>query len=285
MFGSTILSGNWQVAAFFLSLYKRGQYGIGKSMKKIALLFLTRGGLNQPKFWKEQIERAKGRISFYIHSKEKIGDPYFDKHRVEPIIPTSWACHIEAWRILLKKALKYTHNYKFIFLSEACIPLYPLPMLADYLLRDNTSYMGFSKPWWSGEKEREFKKIPEEHRWGNHEWVILSRQHANMVVQDNLLYPQIKELPHSHEAYFATFFSMKGELEKFGRNPTYASFDIKNSDGSYPYLFKTGSDEEWEILLNGWRTQSLFIRKVAPSFPRKDLDEIMEGGKKIAFPD
>lgn len=254
-------------------------------MKKIALLFLSRQDLNHPRFWQNQLTKAKGMYSVYIHSKRPLEDPFFKKFRIDKIVETSWKIHIAAWMVLLEKALRYTHNQKFVFVSESCLPLYPLKMLADYLLRDDTSYMGYAKPWWDKDNSRHFPFVDQAHHFGNHEWVILNRKHAKMILEDQTLFPKIKNIPHSHEAYFATFFATKGLLKAFGRNPTYAVFDKKNPDGTYPYEFHLANDEEWKWILNGWKNQSFFMRKFAKTFPKESIDEIMDGGRKIGFPD
>jgi hypothetical protein len=166
--------------------------------EKVALLFLTIQDLNHAELWKEQIQSNPGKFSIYFHSKEPLKDPYFKKYRIKHIVPTSWAIHLEAWQKLIKAALKDPENKKFVFLSESCVPIKPLDEIYQSLMHDKNTYMRFGRPWWPSDHNREVIELPKEHRWGNHEWVILNREHAKLIVQiklSSIMFPGMVRMP------------------------------------------------------------------------------------------
>lgn len=241
-------------------------------MKKIALLFLTRKELNHPRLWEKLLEGNHEKFNLYIHPKEPLEDPFFKKFQVANPVPTEYFYHGRAWQIMLQEALKDASNEKFVYLSESCSPLYKLEDLYHHLISNSNSYIRYTKPWWPRNSEREIVEIPVEHRWGNHEWVILNRAHAQVIAEDHeILELAARHISSDHEGYPSSLFSLKGCLDEVVyRQTTYAYF---NTGPGTPLPFGFYDDEELEAhyLLNAKRGASLFARKFPPEFSSAKL--------------
>jgi hypothetical protein len=92
-------------------------------MKKIAFLFLVLDNPNFINIWNEYFKNNKEKYEIYIHPKypEKVT---WNKSCIIPNLKeTSWGHITEAYIELLKEAYKDKNNYKFVTISESCIPI------------------------------------------------------------------------------------------------------------------------------------------------------------------
>lgn len=248
---------------------------LGYSSEKVALLFLTVNELNHPSLWKGLLEKDD-RFTIYIHSKHKMKDKFFKKHRIKKIVPTSWGYHVKAWQMLFKEAVKDPENTKFVLLSESCVPLQSLDYIYEELTKDNHGYMEFSRPFWSPKNAREVVELPKEHRWVGPEWVILNREQAQLVVQDTAVIPVVAKHPSDAESYFASLLSYHGVLfdgEVVRQRTTYTNWKLR--DGAHPYTFREATEFDIEMLRSARASGAFFARKVAASFPEEVLSEII----------
>lgn len=242
-----------------------------KNKPKVALLFLTVKNLHHPEFWKKALSPYRDLFSIYVHSKETMTDEYFKKYRIAAHVPTSWAIHMKAWQELLKEAIKDRRNKRFVFLSESCLPLWPLNEIYTKLFENNKSYMLYAKPWW-GAPERTLTEFPEENQWGNHEWIILNRKHAEMIAKDDAVLPIAINHPLDIESYPATFLSLNNELDHvIPRLTTYVNWSLGN-----PYHFNDASELNMELLEEARAAGCLFARKFPGSFPDQALEKLIE---------
>ncbi len=244
---------------------------------KVALLFLTIQDLHQTELWKEQLALNKDKFSIYIHSKEPLQDAFFKKYRIKHIVPTSWAIHLEAWQKLVKAALKDRKNKKFVFLSESCVPIKPLNEIYAVLMQDNNTYMRYGRPWWPSDHNREVVELPVEHRWGNHEWVILNREHAELVGTDRTVIKYVSRHGSDAESYPSSLFSVCGCLEDPNIvNAITTYVDWEHNDGPHPHTFKDAGPLDMELLQKAKEQNAFFVRKVASSFPSEILKQYMQ---------
>jgi hypothetical protein len=241
---------------------------------KIALLFLTYRDVAQAALWKSLLVEASDHFNVYIHSKEPLQDPFWARFCLSHTVPTTYLFHVRAWQILLKQALKNPENEKFIFLSESCVPLYPLSLIHRILGQDQHSMMYYHHPWWDRTQGREITEIPLEHRWGSSEWMILNRKHAELVAQDEELIEIMSHHPHDAESYFASLLSLKGVLDEVVyRQTTYASF-LESTD-THPYLFTEDNPVNRQRLIHAKMGGCLFARKFSTDFPEEILDTLI----------
>ncbi len=244
--------------------------------KKIALLFLTRQGFNHPELWKSLLIKYSEKFNFYIYSDNILNDPYFNRHRIKKTIPTSWDRHIKTWQLIVTKAFKDKENYKFVYLSESCLPICSLDEIYDKLTENDNSYMCYAGPWWEKTNSREVTALPEEHRWANHEWVILNRRHAEMIVKDNEIIDVVSQFSIDSESYPSTLFSYRGCLHEFVcRISTYVNWSLTEGGGAHPYHFREYNDFNHQMLIVAKKRGCWFVRKFTASFPQDKIKKIM----------
>ena len=92
-------------------------------MKKIAFLFLILDNPNFPKIWNSYFRNNKNKYSIYIHPKFPEKTVWKKKNIIQNLHETSWGFITEAYLELLKEAYKDPNNYKFITISESCVPI------------------------------------------------------------------------------------------------------------------------------------------------------------------
>lgn len=240
---------------------------------KIALLFLTNKDLNHPILWKQAIEEAPDCFNLYIHSKEPLESIFFQPFRIEQTIPTTYLNHVRAWQALIATAILNPENTKFVLLSESCIPLYPLKDIYSHLIKDAYSYMSYRRPWWESDASREVTDLPSAERWGNVEWIILNRKHAEMIAQDSIMIDIVSRYPYDSESYFSILLGVKGVLgEVVCKQTTYAKFT--DSKGTHAYSFTGPSLENTRSINQAKRAGCLFARKFMSQFSEEILQSV-----------
>ncbi|KAG7020925.1 hypothetical protein SDJN02_17613, partial [Cucurbita argyrosperma subsp. argyrosperma] len=192
---------------------------------KIAFLFLTPGSLPFEKLWDNFFKGHEEKFSIYIHaSKEKPVhvSRYFagrETHSDEVI----WGkiSMVDAERRLLANALHDPDNQHFVLLSDSCVPLHNFDYIYQYLINTNLSYVDcFKDPGPHGNGRYSKHMLPEiemkDFRKGA-QWFSMKRQHALIVVADNLYYSKFRDYCKpgleghnciADEHYLPTFFHM-----------------------------------------------------------------------------
>ena len=113
-------------------------------MKKIAFCFLIYDVINQEELWNIYFKNIdSNKYNIYIHYKSNKKLQYFDKYKLKNCIETKYADKSIslANNILFKKAYEDEENYKFIILSNSCIPLKSFNYVYDKLTADNNGYI------------------------------------------------------------------------------------------------------------------------------------------------
>lgn len=252
---------------------------------KIALLFLTKSAPNHPELWKELLKECPNKFNMYFHSKEPIQDPFFQKYRIEKIVPTSWSIHVKAWQMLIQEAIKNPENQYFAFLSESCIPLYSLDYIYQEITKDQRTHMAFARPWWPTWSPREIQSICKEFRHGNTEWMVLNRKHAELISHDRAIIRIIARHQNDQESYFSTFFAINGCLyeEICNHSYTYINWEYAINNGANPYQFEEVSDFNKKLITEAYSIGALFARKFTKEYPWKKILKMIrkETKKKI----
>lgn len=237
--------------------------------QKIALLFLTRQAPNHPELWKKLLADSRSQYSVYFHSKEPIPDPFFERYRIAKIVPTNWSIHVKAWQALIQEAIKDPENAYFVFLSEACIPLYSLDYIHKIITADSRSHMAFAGPWWPASHPRELHTIDPAYRFGNTEWMVLNRKHAESIAADRAIIRIVSRHPHDQESYFATFFALNQLLDDnlCNHSYTYVNWEHAVNNGASPYHFSGVSEFNEALINHAYSIGALFARKFTPEYP------------------
>lgn len=114
-------------------------------MKKIAFLFLTIRDVNFPKIWDKYFALNEDKISIYIHPKYPSEAKWRTNNIISNIKDTAWGFITRAYIELFKEAIKDKDNFKFITISESCVPIQSFDNLYNTLLTDNYSWVKLMK--------------------------------------------------------------------------------------------------------------------------------------------
>ncbi|KAJ4972867.1 hypothetical protein NE237_006041 [Protea cynaroides] len=246
---------------------------------KIAFLFIARNRLPVDIVWDAFFQgERENRFSIFVHArpgfmfnKATTKSAYFYGRQINDSIQVDWgeASMIQAERILLKNALMDPFNKRFVFLSDRCLPLYNFSYTYDYIMSTSNSFVDS----FADTKERRYNPkmhpvIPV-HNWRKgSQWVVLTRKHAKILMEDNTVYPVFqqhcrrKSLPEfwrNHplpadgskehncipdEHYVQTLLAQKGlEGEITRRSLTHTAWDLSSSRdrkrrGWHPVTYK-----------------------------------------------
>ncbi|TYJ24758.1 hypothetical protein E1A91_A07G000900v1 [Gossypium mustelinum] len=248
---------------------------------KIAFLFLTPGTLHFEPLWDKFFRGHEDRFSVYVHaSREKPvhTSHYFigrDIHR-ETVLKRKegkkkkklskdgrvvWGkfSMVDIERRLLARSLLDPDNQQFLLLSDSCVPLHNFDYVYNYLMLTNVSFIDCFVdlgPHGTGRySERMMPEVEKNAFRKGSQWFSMKRQHAIIVMADNLYYRKFKNYckPHmdgrncySDEHYLPTFFNMIDPSGVANRSVTYVDW----SEGKWhPRAFRA-QDITFEFLKN-----------------------------------
>lgn len=248
-------------------------------MNKIAFTFLVVRTLNHPGVWTNFFKSVSSeKYNIYIHSKCNISDKIksFEKYIIPNPVATEWQYTVYAQIELLKHALKDLNNQKFVLLSESCIPLFSFDYIYENLNQDVRTRMKYISLLKSHDKRCDNTKqvrdkyLPKTHTYYNHQWIILNRQHAEMMVQDIEILPQIANKCFADNEFYPSVFFYKNNLlnDENIKNQmtTYVDWSRPAINRRHPYQFKVWNQDDQERLLKAQNNDCLFARKFLPSW-------------------
>jgi hypothetical protein len=152
--------------------------GFDGSEKKIAFCFLIYDSINHEELWKRFFDQStNSKYNIYIHYKENLPLTYFEDKKLDHCIETAWGHKslVQASNLLFKKAFEDSANYKFVLLSNSCIPLKSFDHVYDFLTKDNMGYVNESVYNDNYKKFELYKKNPDVFAKSS-QWVILNRK-------------------------------------------------------------------------------------------------------------
>jgi hypothetical protein len=245
-------------------------------MTKIAFCFLIYNQIENEELWKkffEGIDREK--YSIYIHYKTQKSLKYFEDYKLpkNKCIETKYAdiSLVRATRILFNEAFMDENNYKFILVSQSCIPVKPFNYTYDFLTKDNNSYFNEApqSACWPRVKNAT-KFIPREKIYKASQWCILNRKHVKLCL-DNIKNENIfSNVSCPDEHYFITLVKNKlNENVIFideNKEDTTTFANWKECTVSWPKIYTEITENELNKLLS---SKSLFARKFASNFTVK----------------
>ncbi|GKV20419.1 hypothetical protein SLEP1_g30547 [Rubroshorea leprosula] len=230
---------------------------------KIAFMFLSPHSLPFEKLWDKFFRGYEGKFSVYVHaSKEKpvhVSRYFFNRDIHSDEVVWGKISMVDAERRLLANALKDPDNKHFVLLSDSCVPLHSFEYVYNYLMHSNISFVDcFRDPGPHGNGRYSDHMLPEvekkDFRKGA-QWFSLTRQHAVIVLADNLYYSKFRDYCKpglegknciADEHYLPTFFHI---LDPGG----IANWSVTHVDWSerkwHPKLYKA-QDITLELLKN-----------------------------------
>uniref|UniRef100_A0A2N9GUS1 Uncharacterized protein n=1 Tax=Fagus sylvatica TaxID=28930 RepID=A0A2N9GUS1_FAGSY len=171
---------------------------------KIAFLFLVRRNLPLDFLWGAFFKNGDAaKFSIYIHSEPGFvfdetttSSAFFYGRQLNNTIQVVWgeSSMIEAERLLLEKALDDPANQRFVLLSDSCIPLYDFSYIYNAVMPSPKSFVDS----FIDVKEHRYDPkmsptIPEEKWRKGSQWVTLIRRHAELIVDDDSIFPVFSE--------------------------------------------------------------------------------------------
>jgi hypothetical protein len=227
-------------------------------MKKIALLFLTCGDLNQPKIWNKFIDSW---YNIYNHCKhpEKIKEGPLYNTQITNTIDTHWGTWtiVQATLNLLTEALKNQENYKFVLISESCIPICSSNYIYNFLTKDDHSYIYAYK----ANLERfnyllDPAYISKDSFTKQSQWMTLNRELASFAVQKQHELLNYYKMFSPDEHFFVNLF-LKYNLPFKNQELTFCDW---SQNEFHPKEFQVLTTNQ----LNTFRKKGfLFLRKVS----------------------
>ncbi|KAK9268171.1 hypothetical protein L1049_010613 [Liquidambar formosana] len=154
-------------------------------------------------------------FSIYIHSEpgfvfdeSTTRSHLFYGRQLKNSIQVLWgqSSMIEAERLLLGEALKDPANRRFVLLSDSCVPLYNFSYIYNYVMASPKSFVDRLKLMWSvcilaflmckeGRYHPKMSPIIPKNKWRKgSQWITLVRSHAEVVVDDEVIFPLFKKL-------------------------------------------------------------------------------------------
>ncbi|XP_074273650.1 glycosyltransferase BC10-like [Silene latifolia] len=259
---------------------------------KIAFMFLTTGSLPFEKLWDKFFSGHEGKFSIYVHASQRRPvheSSYFVNSdiRSDKVV---WGqiSMIDAERRLLGYALKDTNNHHFVLLSDSCVPLHKFEYVYNFLMYSNLSYIdSFLDPGPHGNERFSPHMLPEiqkkDFRKGA-QWFTLKRQHALIVISDNLYYSKFKNYCkpgfegrncYSDEHYIPTLFNM---IDPGGM----ANWSVTHVDWSehkwHPKSYRS-QDVSYELLQNLTSIDE-FVHETSESWTAMDVKPCLWNGVK-----
>lgn len=228
-------------------------------MFKVAFLFLTMTGLNYEYLWHCYFDDHQDKYTMYAHAKNNIPDNSLLKpYGIEPV-QNSWANTMLAQRTLLQKALEDEENQWFIFVSESTIPLKDFNTLYTMLARSNTSFFHHMH----NNRQRYYYPVPRTLRKKSSQWCILTRKHAQIIVNDTQLITHALKYPHDQEHYPITLLHFYGLAKEItNRMTTYVNWKQSNQKPAHPYQFDDlHTQKEQDFIKDAQKQNCFFARK------------------------
>ncbi|XP_039016589.1 glycosyltransferase BC10-like [Hibiscus syriacus] len=171
---------------------------------KIAFLFLARFNLPLDFLWSSFFKNADtANFSIYIHSapgfvfdESTSRTHFFYNRQLTDSIQVAWgeSSMIEAERLLLANALEDPANQRFVLLSDSCVPLYNFSYIYRYLMASPRSFVDSFLDSKDGRYHPKMSPAIPRNKWRKgSQWISLIRNHAEAVVDDEVVLPVFKK--------------------------------------------------------------------------------------------
>ena len=144
-------------------------------MKKIAFLFLIIDNPNFPKIWDKYLDGNEDKYTIYIHPKYPKKHTWKPNNIIKELKETGWGYITEAYLELFKASIDNKDNYKFITISESCLPIKTFDNFYNDVINDKRSWI----------KKMKIKN------WDMNERVI---KHIEKMKNNDIYIPEIKTM-------------------------------------------------------------------------------------------
>ncbi|KAH9303181.1 hypothetical protein KI387_014764, partial [Taxus chinensis] len=174
-----------------------------KLVPKVAFMFLAKGHLPLLPLWEKFFHGHQRLYSIYVHSlpgyELQLSPESVFYRRQIPNKVTGWGrmSICDAERRLLANALLDFSNFRFVLLSESCIPLFNFTTVYSHLIKSRHSFVDsfdnegrYGRGRYNRSMEPEVKL--DEWRKGS-QWFEVERKLAIAIISDNIFYPKFEK--------------------------------------------------------------------------------------------
>lgn len=244
--------------------------------KKLAFCFLIIDKINHADLWYRFFQKADpDTYTIYIHYKHDTDLGWFNQFKIRDCVPTRWGdvSLIHAHNLLFRRALlDDVDNYKFIMLSNSCIPVKSFAHIYHTLTSNSNGHFNIADPSTCFPKcNFLLLTTPKKYIQKSSQWFILNRPQAEIVTRDTTIDERYTSIFAPEEHYFISKMYQDGQERNLTLTPNLAggATTFTNwSDMGHPWPplpedrqpknYDSITDEELEYLL---QSDSLFARK------------------------
>lgn len=206
---------------------------------KVAFCFLTYGDLNRLDIWKKFLNNNQNKYNIYLHPKYSynVKDPYFKNFILKHRVDTKKKSHISivnATLRLLEEAYKNENNTRFVFLSQACVPLISFDSFYHEIMQYGNMikvfYNNFNKNFKYNQLSNKLQKLlPIELLSKQHPQMILDRDTVKFLIENNFT-RHFENMQCPDEHYFVNII-MLNKIKFRNRQICYCNPILRNTQG------------------------------------------------------
>ena len=265
-------------------------------MKKLAFCFLCKNRLKNIELWKKYFLGHENKFNTYFHFSEydKKIKKELPNMKIVPHQKTSWGNIYNAIFSLYKISFD-DNNFKYILLSESCIPVKSFSLTYKFLTNNQDSFLCFQphrpKTEWekatliqsleryvnNAKKSKDFLyKVAISDWFYNETWNILNKKHIEIILNNHSIIKEFESMScfAYDENIVSYILNINNELMNIKNiKTTFVDWQraVKDKSGRHPFTFKSINDID---ILNF--KNYLFARK---------FDDIVGLENKIIFKD
>lgn len=223
-----------------------------------AYTFLLYNKINQENIWKKYFNASSAPIFCHCAKKEDIKSDFVRDHLIKTWVSTKWGSIglVIAQLEMIREALKDKSVERIFLLSDSCIPLNRKEKIEERALNSNSMISLTTQH----AKETLYKltTIPKKFHRSHSQWCMLTRKHAQMLIENNFISDFIKTvIPDEH--YMGTVLCYLGEEENINKDfQTFVDWIPVSSIQKTPKIFKKMSSGDIGKLN---KSKSFFARK------------------------
>lgn len=227
--------------------------------RKIALMFLTRFELLNHKIWENYFDNQL--FNVYIHPNIGYELKNFSNFQIPNLAPKAKGYNFLASFELLKESFNNKDNYKFVLLSEDCIPLTDSKIFYDYCTKDNYSNIRYGKTWLEPGHPRFINEVDKENQMANADWWMMNRENVQTLLEKEDDIKKYSKYINNGEHTPSTILHISGQLnDNYVKNKDilYENYNFIDLGGDYSdFCYEQITEIKEDLFKRGY----YFLRK------------------------
>jgi hypothetical protein len=244
-------------------------------MKKIAFLFLILDNPNFPKIWNSYFRGYLNQYSIYIHPKYPDKLVWKKKSLINNLKETAWGFITRAYIELLKEAYKDPDNYKFVTISESCIPITSFDKFYKDCISDPRSWiksMELKKYDYEGRLNLEKTKPKPQHFIKSYARFCLNRDHVKELLSKERELEFFHRMQVGDEYFLSVLYPLKNSRD----------FAVTYDDWDYIHKIKKNIKNKIRLLWEKQEKEKIDTSKERQKL-QQEFNEIAKSPKTITI--